>query len=316
MALAPIILFVYNRPDMVEQTLRSLQKNALATESELFIYADGPKADASSEQLNKIAEVRKLIRKEQWCGKVNIVEREKNMGLANSVISGVSEMVEKYGRTIVMEDDIQVSPFFLNFMNDALDLYEHNEKILAVASWNYFASGISCTNDHFFFRYPDSIAWATYKRSWNLFEKDAKQAYTKLKEKGKLQAFNGDGHALYFENMLQMQIEGKINSWAIRWTATAVLNDMLTVFPKLSMSKHLGFGAEATHEKTEIDYNANLTVSDRKLNLTEATAIEEDKNALEKWVEFVKTNFVPAPEKPVTLMYRIKRKLKRILKLS
>ena len=124
MKLAPIILFVYNRPWHTEQTLRALMANELAVESELYIYADGPKPNATDEQLQKIREVRQLIRQEQWCGKVHVVESEKNKGLANSVINGVSEIVNKYGRIIVLEDDLKTSPTFLTYMNQALEYYE------------------------------------------------------------------------------------------------------------------------------------------------------------------------------------------------
>ncbi len=313
MALAPIILFVYNRPDMVELTLKSLQQNELAAKSELFIYADGPKENATPEQLSKIKQVREVIKSKNWCGTVNIIEREKNKGLAPSVIEGVTEIVNKYEKVIVVEDDVLLSPYFLNYMNDALEVYKDNEKVLSVGSWNYFASGEEFKNDHFFFRYPDSIAWATYKRSWTLFESNAEQVYAKLKKENLLSKFNGDGNAKYFENMLKMQIEGNINSWAIRWTATAAIHKMLAVFPKVSMSKHIGFGAEATHEKSEVDYNANLEVSNRKLNIVAINPVEENKLALSKWISFVKSNFV-TEEVEVTFGFKVKRKIKSILK--
>jgi hypothetical protein len=313
MSLAPIVLFVYNRPDMVQKTLSCLKRNTLAAQSEMFIFSDGPKENASPEQLHKIKQTREVIKREKWCEKVHIIEREKNKGLANSVIEGVSEVVNKYGKVIVIEDDVELSSLFLNYMNDSLDAYESIEQILAIGSWNYFASNHNFREDHFLFRYPDSIAWATYKRSWDLFEKDAKTAYRKLKKQKKINAFNGDGNAMYFENMLQMQIEQKINSWAIRWTATAIIHNKLTVLPKQTMSKHLGFGIEATHEKSEVDYNSHLVVSDKKLNVFSLNDIKENKYALSKWVAFVKANFVTEIEPEQTFYFRLKRKIGGIL---
>ena len=93
MNLAPIVLFVYNRPYHTEQTLMALQKNDLALDSELFIFADGPKVNATIEQLEKIEQVRKVIRKKQWCGKVHIIESEENKGLADSIVGGVTDIV-------------------------------------------------------------------------------------------------------------------------------------------------------------------------------------------------------------------------------
>ena len=95
-SLAPIILFCYNRPWHVEQTLVALSRNELANKSILYIYCDGPKADASEEQYQKIKEVHDVVRKHQWCKEVHVVEAEKNKGLAKSVIHGVTEIVEKY----------------------------------------------------------------------------------------------------------------------------------------------------------------------------------------------------------------------------
>lgn len=314
MALAPIIMFVYNRPDMVEQTLNSLAKNGLASQSELFIFSDGPKVDASQDQLDKIKKVRQLIRSKKWCNHVEIVEREENIGLAQSVMDGVSAILEKYDRVIVVEDDVALSPFFLDYMNDALAAYYNDERILSIGSWNYFAPVEAFESDHFLFRYPDSIAWATYRRSWNLFEKDAASALQTLRQSKKMSSFNGDNNARYFEEMLQMQIAGQINSWAIRWTATAIIHDKLTVLPSVTMSKHLGFGAEATHEKTEVDYNAHLELSNRKLNIFALTNKGESTAALSHWIAFVKSNFNLGSSPKLTIVARLRRKLVGLIK--
>lgn len=314
MALAPIIMFVYNRPDMVEQTLNSLAKNALASQSELYIFSDGPKVDASQEQQDKINQVRRVIRSQKWCNQVEIIEREVNIGLAKSVLDGVSTILEKYDRVIVVEDDVALSPYFLDYMNDALATYCNDERILSIGSWNYFAPAEAFDSDHFLFRYPDSIAWATYKRSWRLFEKDATSALQTLKQLKKMSLFNGDNNAQYFEEMLQMQIAGKINSWAIRWTATAIIHDKLTVLPSITMSKHLGFGAEATHEKTDVDYNAHLELSNRKLNIFAQTNKGESTAALSHWIAFVKSNFNLGSSPKLTIVSRLRRKLVGLIK--
>src|SRR5438045_2537788 len=113
--LAPIVLFVYNRPKHTRQTLEALIKNDLADKSTLFIYADGAKKNASEEQVSRIAEVRKLLREKQWCNQVHIIEAEKNKGLTNSIVEGITSIVNKYGRLIVLEDDIDVSLGFLKY---------------------------------------------------------------------------------------------------------------------------------------------------------------------------------------------------------
>src|SRR5438874_2574716 len=130
MSPAPIVLFAYNRPHFTLRTLESLSANELANESELFIYADGPKAKATDRQLEAIKEVRQIIRSKQWCGKTTIIESAQNKGLANSVINGVSEVINRYGRLIVIEDDVLLSRYFLRFMNEGLEKYKDEDKVL------------------------------------------------------------------------------------------------------------------------------------------------------------------------------------------
>ena len=126
---APIILFIYNRPDHTRQTLEALSANTLAQESDLFIFADGAKENATSVQLEKIRETREVARSKSWCKSVTVIESEKNKGLAASIISGVTEIANKYGKVIVLEDDIVTGKYFLEFMNDALEKYAGEKKV-------------------------------------------------------------------------------------------------------------------------------------------------------------------------------------------
>lgn len=129
MELAPVVLFVYNRPKHALQTLQALANNDLADESTLYIFADGPKENASKPELDKIKEVRIIIKSTQWCEHVTIVERDKNKGLDNSIVDGITEIISKHGNIIVLEDDIVTAPGFLRFMNDNLLIYESSEEV-------------------------------------------------------------------------------------------------------------------------------------------------------------------------------------------
>ena len=139
--LAPIVLFVYNRPWHTEQTLNALMQNELADQSVLYIYADGPKENATEEQLKKIEEVRHVIRTKKWCKEVHIIESEKNKGLADSIINGVTEIVNKYGKVIVLEDDIVTSKGFLKYMNEALELYKEEDKVYHISGYMFPVKG-------------------------------------------------------------------------------------------------------------------------------------------------------------------------------
>lgn len=293
MKYAPVILFAYNRPEFVRQALQSLSENLLANETELFIFADGPKMGATIEESEKISKVRQLLREKKWCGSVKIFESEFNKGLARSVIDGVTEIIHKYGKVIVVEDDVVLSPYFLSFMNDALDAYRDDERVLSIGSWSYFASPEKIVDETYFFRFPDSIAWATFDRAWKLFEEDSVKILRELKAKNKIRDFNAGLNYPYFSNMLQAQIDGVVNSWAIRWTAIAVLNEKLSLFPSISLSKHIGFAADATHEKNSKDYNKDILLSDHRLSLIKKT-VEESPIALEEWKNFYLRNFIPA----------------------
>src|SRR2546423_14535813 len=138
--LAPVSLFVYNRPWHLKQTLESLEKNFLSGQSVLYIYSDGPRADATPEQLQKIKEVRSLIRSKKWCKETYIIESETNKGLAKSIIEGVTELVNDFGKEIVLEDDLVLSPGFLKYMNEALTLYESEERVMHVSGYIFETS--------------------------------------------------------------------------------------------------------------------------------------------------------------------------------
>ena len=303
---APVVLFAYNRPETLRKTLEALAANDLAEKTELFVYCDGPKANADETAIGKIQEVRSVAREKQWCGKVNIVEAERNKGLATSIIEGVTKIVNQYSKIIVVEDDAVVSKFFLRFMNEALETYKDDHKVQSIGSWNYFCKP-ELLDGNFFYRFPDSIAWATFDRAWKLFESDGEAAMKKIEDAGKLERFNGELGYPYFSNMLKLQSEGKISSWAIRWTATAIINDMLSFFPQQTLSVHIGFGDDATHEKTT-DYNADLILASQPVAV-KRIEITEHPTAIAEWRKFVKQNFVPE----ITLTVRIKKMIRSVI---
>lgn len=135
--LAPIVLFTYNRPHHTQKTLQALMQNELADKSVLYIYCDGAKEHATETDKTNITEVRKVVRSKQWCKEVHIIEAEKNKGLAKSIISAVTEIVGKYGKIIVLEDDIITSKGFLRYMNDALSIYQTQDKVMHVSAYMY-----------------------------------------------------------------------------------------------------------------------------------------------------------------------------------
>ncbi len=243
-SLAPIILFVYNRPLHTRKCLDALQKNELANESELFIYADGPKENPSYDQLQKIKEVRKLIIEKKWCKEVHIIESEKNKGLVNSVIDGVTEIVNKFGKIIVLEDDLVTSPFFLKFMNEGLEFYKDISEVISVHAYVYPVK--RKLPDTFFLRGADCWGWATWKRGWELFEEDGKKLLKNIFLRNLEKDFDFN-NSYPFIQMLIDQNDGKNNSWAIKWYASAFLNNKFTLYPGISFVQNIGNDNSGTH---------------------------------------------------------------------
>lgn len=286
---APIIVFAYKRPALLKQALAALAANPEAAASSLTVYCDGPRPDATASERRAIEETREAARAARGFAAVRVAAAERNKGLAASVIDGVTETVAQHGRVIVVEEDVAVAPCFLRYMNDALDRYAAEDRVLSIGSWNYFAPGAGDA-PAFFLRYPDSIAWGTWKRAWDLFEPDGGALRAALERTGRMRAFEADGAVSYFGPMLQAQIEGRVDSWAIRWTATSVLHDKVNLYPRESMARHEGFGADATHERGGEDYNAGLRLAATAPDLG-ALRIAESEQALGAWTAFVRRNF-------------------------
>lgn len=251
MGLAPIVLFVYNRPWHTEQTLKALMRNELADQSVLYIYADGPKENATEEELKKIEEVRQQIRKKKWCKEVHIIEAEKNKGLATSIIDGATEVVNKHGKIIVLEDDIVTSKGFLKYMNEALDLYEKNKKVFHISGYMY--PHTEKLPNTFFFNVPLCWGWATWKRAWSNFNNDTDELIQRINKKKLWAKFNKFG-STFLADQLKANQTGTINSWFVKWHASVMLNNGFCLFPGMSTVNNIGFDSTGIHNGTTDAY--------------------------------------------------------------
>lgn len=233
--IAPIILFCYNRVEYLIRTVMALRANELADQSELIIFSDGPKNERDTEKVKAVREYIHLI---QGFRKVEIHESPVNKGLANSVIAGVTEVVNRCGKVIVLEDDLVTSPCFLRFMNEALDLYQNEEQVCSIHgfSWNTKEK----LPDTFFLRGADCWGWATWKRGWDLFEPSAEKLLASFRAKPELiPLFDFNGSYPYFQ-MLENQKNGIVDSWAIRWHASAFLANKLTLHSGNNLIQNIG----------------------------------------------------------------------------
>jgi hypothetical protein len=250
--LAPIALFVYNRPDHTRRTLASLQKNVLASESRLFVFSDGAKTDADIEKVN---EVRDLVKEISGFRSVKLVAREENRGLANSIISGVSQLVAEFGKVIVFEDDLLSSPYTLEYFNEGLAKYAHDDAVMHIGAYMYGLDDKTLP-DAFFYHIATSWGWATWARAWKNFEPDIDKLMAQF-DKKKISDFSIQGTMNFWKQMQEFKA-GKNNSWAIRWYASIFLKGGLTLNPSRSLVHNIGHDGTGVHSNIEHMYGVNI----------------------------------------------------------
>ncbi|MGZ3749706.1 MAG: sugar transferase [Mucilaginibacter sp.] len=250
--LAPIALFVYNRPEHTRRTISYLQKNLLADESRLYIFSDGHKTDADKE---KVEEVRQLAKTITGFKSVILVMSKVNMGLANSIINGVTTLVNEYGKVIVFEDDLLSSPYTLQYFNESLDRYADEERVMHIGAYMYDLPDKTLPQT-FFYRAATSWGWATWARAWKYFEPDINKLEAQF-SKQKIHQFSIEGTMNFWKQMQQFKA-GKNNSWAIRWYASIFLKDGLTLNPSHSLIHNIGHDGSGTHSNNENTYQVQI----------------------------------------------------------
>jgi hypothetical protein len=239
--LSPVALFAYNRPDHVARTLACLAANALAGETDVTVFCDGPK---TRDALAGVNATRAVVRSARGFRSTRIVERDENLGLAKSVIAGVGEVCGSYGRVIVVEDDLVTAPTFLAFMNAALDKYEDESRVGSIHGYWYPVR--AQVPEIFFLRGASCWGWGTWSRAWQVFEGDGTRLLDDLRSRRLTRAFDLDG-AMPYTRMLEDQIAGRNDSWAIRWHASNFLAGLLQLSPGHSLVRNIGFDGSGTH---------------------------------------------------------------------
>jgi GT2 family glycosyltransferase len=281
--LAPIVLFVYNRPDHTRRTLAALAANSLAAESDLIVYADGPK---KPEHQASVDAARELVRSTRGFKSVAIVERETNLGLANSIIAGVTEVCAARGRVVVVEDDLIVAPDFLMFLNAGLDRYRSEESVLQISGYGYPAHDQSAPKT-FFLPMVSCWGWATWSRAWAAFDPEMSALEKLDNDPVARRRFNVDDTYDYY-GMACQQRQRKIDSWGIRWQLSLFARGGVVLYPRDSLVYNSGVDASGTHgsgqtafqrrfENRSIDISA---VTWPKVVATDELAISQVKHLL------------------------------------
>ncbi|MGD8780747.1 MAG: glycosyltransferase [Ignavibacteria bacterium] len=256
---APIVLFVYNRPKHTQKTISSLIQNEFADNSLLYIYADGPKENDSSQ--DDISKVRGIINSVSGFKSVNIIERDKNLGLANSIIQGVTEVLKNYDKAIIVEDDLVSSKYFLSFMNKALENFKEDQKIFSISGYSYPISFPNYYNENIFLSpRASSWGWGTWRNRWEKVDWEISDFDKFITDKKAQADFNKGGNDL--TKMLNKQMKGEIDSWAIRWAYAHFKNNAYCLYPLKSKIQNIGNDYSGRHSTSTKKYLVKLDNSE------------------------------------------------------
>ena len=293
MNLAPIIVFAYNRPDHLRKTLTWLGQNELANESTLYIFCDGPKPikDEGMKGLmdEKVVAARKVAHElaiVPTFKEVHIIEREENLGLGTSVITGVTEIINKHGRAIVLEDDLETSPYFLSYMNQCLDHYDSRKSVFSI-------SGLSRPHPERFYPkdYPYDVyvslthhptGWGTWADRWNQVDWDVKDFAIVKNDPQMIQAFRRAEHCQYEE--LEWQQREKINIWSARFAFAHFVNHAVSICPIVSYINHIGWDAEATNSPGSNQWDFERLADNANIRFLDV--LYEDSRIINSWYSF------------------------------
>jgi hypothetical protein len=276
--LSPIILFTYKRLDTLIQTIESLRNNNLATESELFIFSDAAKKDA----VDAVNEVRAYLRTITGFKKVTIFEEVTNKGLASSIIDGVTTIINKFDKAIVLEDDLLLAPNFLDFMNAALDKYIDNHEVYSVSGFIFdIVPDKGYPYDIFFTKRHCSWGWAIWKDRWNKIDWAVKDFEEFINSETNKKKFNEIGSDL--TGLLKKQMRGEINSWAIRCNYDQFKRQTHTVYPLKSKVVNIGFNDDATHTKQRFNRYETTLDAIPKYTFNFPVNVSEEKKLLKQF---------------------------------
>lgn len=244
--LAPVALFVYKRPGHTKATLEALARNTLAPQTSLIIFSDGPKNDIDRDAVES---VRKLVREVAGFSSVTLVERHENMGLAQSVIAGVTELLERFENIIVLEDDLDTSKNFLTYMNKALDHYRQDPFAFSVTGHTFPEKFLRIPGGYLYDTYAgyrcSSWSWGTWRDRWQRIDWEMRYFTDFCQDTEAQERFNRGGQDMAAS--LRMQHKGEIDSWAIRFCYAHHANEMRCIYPTKTLVRNIGLDLSGTH---------------------------------------------------------------------
>ena len=289
MSFAPIVMFVYNRADHFEKTVTALSKCPEAKQSELFVFSDGAKNSAAVDKVDSVRELAHVIQKQDYFKQVTISESKSNKGLANSVIAGVTEIINQYGKVIVLEDDCVPSPHFLHFMNTCLDAFEDNNHIGAIAGYAPLLEFPEDYTKDLFTAYRScSCAWATWKDRWQDVDWKLSTIPELYRDSNLINRLNSNGTDRFIR--LYRQANGGRDSWSIKFGYHLVRNDWLTVYPRYSYISNIGADNSGVHSKSD-DADSLVMDLSKSISDPEVEYVVPDERIQKRMKKFYSSGF-------------------------
>lgn len=250
--MAPVALFAYKRVDKLQECLKALERNYGANNTMLYIFCDGPKKQEDVVKVQQVREYIHLYKNENRFKDIHIIESETNKGLANSIIGGVTNVINKHGKVVVVEDDLITTKDFLQYMNDALKFYENMKEYGSISAYTLPMKQLDkYSKDIYVTRKGECWGWGTWQDRWNKVDWSVSDFSGYYNDRKKRKAFDSIEYGL--DKMLVMQMNGKIDSWAVRWCYHLFFNNLLTVYPKVSKTVNIGFDGSGTHCEADSD---------------------------------------------------------------
>lgn len=297
---APVIVFAYRRLDKIKECLESVRKCDIAGESDLYIFADGPKGTQDEQDVRNVVSYLEDAIKEGGFKKTELIKSEYNCGLAASVINGVSDVIEDYGKAVVIEDDLTVAKDFLVYMNKALDFYENDRNIWSVTGYTQPLKSLSRYDHDIYYGYRGcTYGWGTWKDRWESVDWEVTSYHRFLASDHMKKLFRRGGGDMPL--MLKHQMEGRLDSWGIRWCFAQSMQDRYTVYPARSLVINHGYDGSGTHKSVQEGMNDYSHVYGEEIKLEH---LYLDKRISREFY-YLHTD---------TIDKKIKRNLKKILK--
>ncbi|GAI87651.1 unnamed protein product, partial [marine sediment metagenome] len=232
-----------------------LQRNYLASQSDLYVFIDAPKTIIDEP---KVRQVQQLVQEIIGFNSVKYSFADSNIGCADSIIGGVSKVLNQHPSAIIVEDDIVTAPNFLDYMNQCLARYASEPGVFSIAGYTFpFRRPADYPADTYFMPRHSPWGWATWADRWHSVDWSIADYDQFITDREQQKAFMQGGTDLV--RMLRRQMEGEIDAWDIRFCYNRYKANALTVYPTTSKVQNIGFGKEATHTNVYNQLIANNT---------------------------------------------------------